>query len=206
MHPKQDPAPQFSPKRAYLLLYNAISSLLWLHILLTVLTTKTPASTYTTLEPWTRWTQTLAVAEILHSAAGLTRAPVFTTFTQVFGRCVQVWTINYAFPEVTAPSWAYPSMLLAWSVADTVRYLYFVVMLAGLSIPDVLRWLRYSLFFVLYPIGIGSEWWMMYNAASTTTNVLVAGIFYFFLALYVPGSPMMYKYMVKQRAKTLSRP
>jgi hypothetical protein len=75
MHPKQDPAPQFSPKRAYLLLYNAISSLLWLHILLTVLTTKTPASTYTTLEPWTRWTQTLAVAEILHSAAGKSHSP-----------------------------------------------------------------------------------------------------------------------------------
>lgn len=43
------------------------------------------------------------------------------------------------------------------------------------------------MFIVLYPIGIGSEWWLMYNATTVTTNWAVAGIFYFFLALYVPG-------------------
>ncbi|BAE56199.1 tyrosine phosphatase-like protein [Aspergillus flavus] len=202
MSPKQEP---LSPKRAYLLFYNAISTILWLRILLTVLTTHDPASTYTTLEPWTRWTQTLAIAEILHSAAGLTRSPVFTTFTQVFGRSVQVWAINYAFPAITAHSWAYPAMLLAWSAADTVRYSYFVVMLAGIPMPAVLKWLRYSLFFILYPIGISSEWWLMYHAANATSSLAVAGIFYFFLVLYVPGTPMMYKYMVKQRRKTLAR-
>ncbi|KAE8335207.1 hypothetical protein BDV24DRAFT_171520 [Aspergillus arachidicola] len=202
MSPKQEP---LSPKRAYLLFYNAISTILWLRILLAVLTTHDPASTYTTLEPWTRWTQTLAVAEILHSAAGLTRSPVFTTFTQVFGRSVQVWAINYAFPAITAHSWAYPAMLLAWSAADTVRYSYFVVMLAGIPMPAVLKWLRYSLFFILYPIGISSEWWLMYHAANATSSLGVAGIFYFFLVLYVPGTPMMYKYMVKQRRKTLAR-
>ncbi|KAB8273126.1 tyrosine phosphatase-like protein [Aspergillus minisclerotigenes] len=202
MSPKQEP---LSPKRAYLLFYNAISTILWLRILLTVLTTHDPASAYTTLEPWTRWTQTLAVAEILHSAAGLTRSPVFTTFTQVFGRSVQVWAINYAFPAITAHSWAYPAMLLAWSAADTVRYSYFVVMLAGIPMPAVLKWLRYSLFFILYPIGISSEWWLMYHAANATSSLVVAGIFYFFLVLYVPGTPMMYKYMVKQRRKTLAR-
>ncbi|KAB8203573.1 tyrosine phosphatase-like protein [Aspergillus parasiticus] len=202
MSPKQEP---LSPKRAYLLFYNAISTILWLRILLTVLTTHDPASTYTTLEPWTRWTQTLAVAEILHSAAGLTRSPVFTTFTQVFGRSVQVWAINYAFPAITAHSWAYPAMQLAWSAADTVRYSYFVVMLAGIPMPTVLKWLRYSLFFILYPIGISSEWWLMYHAANATSSLVVAGIFYFFLVLYVPGTPMMYKYMVKQRRKTLAR-
>ncbi|PIG88289.1 hypothetical protein AARAC_005941 [Aspergillus arachidicola] len=202
MSPKQEP---LSPKRAYLLFYNAISTILWLRILLAVLTTHDPASTYTTLEPWTRWTQTLAVAEILHSAAGLTRSPVFTTFTQVFGRSVQVWAINYAFPVITAHSWAYPAMLLAWSAADTVRYSYFVVMLAGIPMPAVLKWLRYSLFFILYPIGISSEWWLMYHAANATSSLVVAGIFYFFLVLYVPGTPMMYKYMVKQRRKTLAR-
>ncbi|KAE8162691.1 tyrosine phosphatase-like protein [Aspergillus tamarii] len=202
MAPKQEP---LSPKRAYLLFYNAISTILWFRILLTVLTTPDPASTYTTLEPWTRWTQTLAVAEILHSAAGITRSPVFTTFTQVFGRSVQVWAINYAFPAITAHSWAYPAMLLAWSAADTIRYSYFVVMLAGIPVPAALKWLRYSLFFVLYPVGISSEWWLMYHAANATSSLVVAGIFYFFLVLYVPGTPMMYKYMVKQRRKTLAR-
>ncbi|KAE8380010.1 tyrosine phosphatase-like protein [Aspergillus bertholletiae] len=179
-----------SLKRAYLLFYNAVSTILWLRILLCVLVLQDPASIYSTLEPWTR---------------GITRSPVFTTFTQVFGRSVQVWAINYAFPAVTAPSPAYGAMLLAWSAADTVRYLYFTVLLSGMTVPAALKWFRYSLFFVLYPIGITSECWLMYHAAVDTTSLIVKGIFWFFLVLYLPGTPMMYKYMVKQRRKTLAR-
>lgn len=40
---------------------------------------------------------------------------------------------------------------------------------------------------MLYPIGIGSEWWLMYKAASVTASPVVAGIYYFCLALYAPG-------------------
>jgi hypothetical protein len=46
---------------------------------------------------------------------------------------------------------------------------------------------RYSFFIVLYPVGIGSEWWLMYKAANATVNPMGAGVFYFCLALYVPG-------------------
>lgn len=156
---------------------------------------------------------------------------------------MQVWAINYGFPEVTASSAAYPAMLFAWSTADVTRYLYFSVLLAGNPVPRALKWLRcvfsityhlfnlsrvdplnprYSLFLVLYPIGIGSEWWLMYRATTVTTNLLISGILYFFLGLYAPGesltaqmipnamsneigSVMMYSYMVRQRRKTLSK-
>ncbi|KAL5364040.1 tyrosine phosphatase-like protein [Aspergillus floccosus] len=197
-----------STSKPYLLIYNALSALLWLRIFVSILSAPSTNTTtvYTTLEPWTRWTQTLAAAEILHAALGITRAPIFTTFTQVFARSVQVWAINYGFPGVTASSPAYPAMLFAWSVADVVRYSYFVVLLvAGGSMPALLKWLRYSLFAVLYPIGIGSEWWLMYRAAAVTESSVVAGVFYFCLALYAPGAVMMYSYMLKQRRKTLSQ-
>lgn len=46
---------------------------------------------------------------------------------------------------------------------------------------------RYSLFVILYPVGIGSEWWLMYNATKVTGNIAVLAVFYFFLGLYVPG-------------------
>ncbi|KAL2803372.1 tyrosine phosphatase-like protein [Aspergillus granulosus] len=190
--------------KVYLLFYNSVSALLWLRVLLAIVTSYSDPEIFTTVEPWTRWTQTLAVIEILHAATGITRAPVFTTFTQIFARSVQVWAINYSFPEVTASSPAYLAMLAAWSTADVVRYLYFAVLLTGAPVPRALKWLRYSLFLALYPIGIGSEWWLMYRATTVTTNLLVAGIFYFFLGLYAPGSVMMYRYMVKQRRKTLS--
>jgi very-long-chain (3R)-3-hydroxyacyl-CoA dehydratase len=225
--------------KVYLLIYNTTCAILWSRILLTTiltLTTSDIASVYTNLEPWTRLAQTLAVAEILHAATGkfiftsylksisnpenqitdrsgrvtgIVRSPVFTTFTQVFARSVQVWAINYAFPGVTAPSLAYPAMLLAWASADTIRYLYFAIMLANYPIPRALKFSRlvwskdcdqkllcyidgltssrYSLFTILYPVGISSEWWLMYRATTVTTNWAVASIFYFFLGLYVPG-------------------
>ncbi|KAL4778385.1 tyrosine phosphatase-like protein [Aspergillus varians] len=197
------PLSQSSTSKAYLPLYNAISALLWLRILLTLFTSHFSPSIYTTIEPQARWTQTLAVVEILHAATGITRSPVFTTFTQIFARSVQVWAIDYAFPVTTAKSPAYLAMLFAWSTADTVRYFYFAVLLTGSPVPRILKWLRYSLFIIFYPIGIAAEWWLMYRATTVTTNVLVVGIFYFFLGLYAPGSVMMFSYMLKQRRKTL---
>ncbi|OJJ99231.1 hypothetical protein ASPACDRAFT_43896 [Aspergillus aculeatus ATCC 16872] len=210
-----------SLKTSYLLIYNTINALLWTRILLTLLSSivllRSPEPLYTTLEPWTRWTQTLASLEILHSALGtvsssqplpqitlllpqskqptkrekgLTRSPIFTTFTQIFARSVQVWAINYAFPEATTTTVAvYPAMLLAWSLADAIRYTYFAVLsVAGSSaVPAWLRWLRYSLFLGLYPIGIASEWWLMFRATLVTDSVAVKGIFVFFLGLYAPG-------------------
>ena len=46
---------------------------------------------------------------------------------------------------------------------------------------------RYSLFLVLYPVGIGSEWWLMFQATTAATHWAVLGLYYFFLGLYVPG-------------------
>lgn len=78
----------------------------------------------------------------LTDPTGIVRSPVLTTFTQVFARSVQVWAINYAFPGVTESSVAYAAMLLAWATADTIRYLYFAIMLADCPIPGVLKWAR----------------------------------------------------------------
>lgn len=70
-------ASQSPAARVYLLLYNSINALLWLRILITVLRTYSQnldvislPALYTVLEPQVRWTQTLAVAEILHAAIG----------------------------------------------------------------------------------------------------------------------------------------
>ncbi|RDH34536.1 tyrosine phosphatase-like protein [Aspergillus welwitschiae] len=196
-----------SPLRTiYLVTYNSINALLWLYIFSSIVVSpfQSPQTTYATLEPWTRWTQTIAILEILHASLGLTRSPIFTTFTQIFARSVQVWAINYAYPETTSPSPAYKYMLLAWSFADAIRYSYFAVLSAGAPVPSLLRWLRYSLFLILYPVGIGSEWWLMFQALRVTNSIPVQALFIFFLFLYGPGSPMMYSYMVKQRKKTLA--
>jgi very-long-chain (3R)-3-hydroxyacyl-CoA dehydratase len=114
-----------------------------------------------------------------------------------------VW---YSFPESTATSHAYLTLLLAWSVADTIRYLYLALNLHGKA-PKGLVWLRYvkcggeieflniahhcryTMFYPLYPIGIGAEWWLLYRAIAPGTRIspAIPSIFYFCLILYIPG-------------------
>lgn len=45
------------------------------------------------------------------------------------------------------------------------------------------------MFYVLYPLGIGAEWWLFYLAVEPGREVSgwVPPVFYFLLALYVPG-------------------
>jgi very-long-chain (3R)-3-hydroxyacyl-CoA dehydratase len=45
------------------------------------------------------------------------------------------------------------------------------------------------MFYPLYPIGIGAEWWLLYRAIEPAgkVNGVIPPIFYFCLMLYIPG-------------------
>lgn len=136
---------------------------------------------------------------------GLIKSPVSTTALQVVTRVIQVWMVWYSFPSSTAASHAYFVLLLAWSVADTIRYLYLALNMHGKA-PRGMVWLRYmapwknmvqwliercryTMFYPLYPIGIGAEWWLLYRAIKPGQEVswIIPPIFYLCLILYVPG-------------------
>lgn len=66
--------------RLYLLIYNTACAILWARILLTTISTLITSdisTVYTNLEPWTRYAQTIAVAEILHAATGKINLPSY---------------------------------------------------------------------------------------------------------------------------------
>lgn len=201
-----------APKRAYLVAYNGVSALLWSVVLgrtLAVLAgnglDKGPALVYPAVGEWTKWTQTLAALEVVHSLLGIVRAPLFTTLMQVSSRFALVWGAVHTYPLIAA-SPAYSSMLLAWSVTEVVRYLFFALSLGLRAEPSPLRWMRYSGFFVLYPVGISSELWELLTAAraasaeGATVKLVVAVAT---MATYLPGAPMLYGHMIKQRRKVL---
>jgi hypothetical protein len=121
--------------------------------------------------------------------SGIVRAPLFTTLMQVASRILLIWGIVYPFPNTVAFSPVYSSMLIAWSVTEVIRYSYFAINLSTGSVPALWLWLRYNTFFVLYPLGISSECWLVWKAASGPakeyTGVregLVA-----ILLIYIPG-------------------
>lgn len=50
----------------------------------------------------TKWTQTLAVLEVVHAALGWVRSPVLTTASQVASRVYTVWGVVEAVPKVSS--------------------------------------------------------------------------------------------------------
>jgi hypothetical protein len=122
------------------------------------------------------------------TSTGIVRAPVFTTAMQVASRVILVWGIVNEFPAETSTSVAYSTMLLAWSATEVVRYSYFVFFLNG-AVPGVLQWLRYNGFFLLYPMGIGSEMWLVYKSVKPAgkRDERLPWLLWGVLGLYVPG-------------------
>lgn len=52
-------------------------------------------------------------------------------------------------------------MVFAWSLTEVIRYTFYAASLLGKE-PYPLLWLRYTTFFILYPVGAGSEAFVNY--------------------------------------------
>ena len=204
-----------STKTQYLVLYNLLSLVLWGNILFRLALAfflapsasndptqgKYPFLAVAHLATFdlVRWTQSLAVLEIIHALVGLVRTSPFTTAMQVASRLLLVWGVLEPFGkgllvegsstllqksqnlglgglpglgqavgllaqigakagntigafgggkelgEVQQNQAAYVGMLLAWSVTECIRYLYFIFYASSDSgkAPAPLTWLRY---------------------------------------------------------------
>ena len=200
------------PQWAYLIGYNAISALLWTFVLgRTAAVALSSGLSEVYLFPSVRimvlLTQSLAVLDIFHSTIGTTRpyrlfealsltdlpglvnAPILTSFVQVAGRSTVLWLVieNY---QSSGLSPFYGLMVLAWSAADAIRYLYFATRLVGGHQYSNLTWLRYSAFYILYPVGIASEVGVVYETISEAWRLGYSSHAWAYIAaalLYIPG-------------------
>ncbi|PSS05243.1 tyrosine phosphatase-like protein [Coniella lustricola] len=200
------------PEWAYLIGYNTVSALLWLSISTwTALTAAVDGldQVYASLRVVVLFTQTLAALEIVHAAIGLVHAPVLTTFVQVAGRLTVLWIVIEAYPAATQQPYCifYASMVLCWGLADVIRYLYFATRLVGGHQYRRLIWLRYSAFYVLYPIGIASEVGVVAQAVKEAWQWGNHGHAWAYMAaatLYLPAAPTLFNHMRRQRRKVLA--
>jgi len=171
-------------------------------------------TTYAVCGPATTVVQSFAVFEILHSLAGLVKSPIGTTSAQVFSRLFLVWGITERFGS-TRTNPLYASMVFAWSLAEVVRYSFYAASLMD-STPFFLLYLRYTLFYVLYPVGASSEAFLIYASLPAsglwkfTPENLMHGNWkwpdYLKALMFViwwPGLYILVTYMIKQRAKML---
>lgn len=82
----------------------------------------------------------------------------------------------------------YTTMTIAWSITEIIRYAFYFFALLG-STPQILIWMRYTFFYVLYPLGAGSEMVLLYKslpwAKNFSTLLYVWDVL--LLAIYPPG-------------------
>ena len=163
--------------------------------------------------------QLLAITEVLHAILGIVRTSPITTFIQVFGR-LQVLLIHHNIVPEARDSFGNVPMVLAWSAVEIVRYLFLAMNVIGLA-PYPLLWLRYSLFYILYPIGVYGEMKVIYDSLDRIEsekfltlelpnqwNIGFSFATYlrvFLYVLYIPGLYNQYTYMMKQRRVVLAR-
>ncbi|KAG9307760.1 hypothetical protein G9A89_023325 [Geosiphon pyriformis] len=192
----------------YLILYNVLSWVGWSYVLWNTISNLVHTKgdfrkSYDQVGWILTWVQTTALLEVLHVGFGLVKSPLATTGIQVASRLLLVWGILNLFPEERT-HWAFTTMTIAWSITEFVRYAYYGFSLIGVQ-PALLLWARYTFFFLLYPVGAGSESLLIYqslpyakkyNYVYYLTEILV-------LIIYAPGFYTMYTHMISQRRKYL---
>lgn len=198
---------------APLALYNLLSASAWGYILYNVITVYPilgqPAFFEQTKDVVTI-IQCGALIEIFNSLLGIVRSPLITTAAQVASRLLVVVGIFQYLPEASgAHSFAYITLLSAWSITEIVRYMfYFFALTTEAGAPKFLVFLRYNMFLVLYPTGVASELYIIYSSLSvaevkyslTVKYALIASIL-----TYLPGLPMLFSHMLIQRKKVMKQ-
>jgi len=202
----------------YLFLYNTLLTVGWAYVFfLSVQNYSDLGGLWRKVEFPLKIFQTAAILEIVHAILGFVSSNVVLTFFQVFSRVFVLWGIL----ELSPPSqtcFGVPLLLFAWGVTEIIRYGYYALNLVGLA--SIIQWFRYTLFIVLYPIGITGELACIYFALSYVkqNGILTAKMpnalnftfdYQYFLVgtmlSYIPIFPQLYFHMFAQRKKILGK-
>lgn len=210
--------------RLYLVAFNGLSGALWAAVFVAVihelaavfLTGLSSAAFYPTHRGTVMVAQGLAFMEVLHSAAGVVSSPTTTVLIQVGSRFLVLYGVVEQVPELQEHV-VFLLFLFAWSLAEVPHYLYYTLTMMDRA-TYFLLFMRYSLFLVLYPMGISAELfciysgihffkltkqWSIYMPNRVNFELIFYQILQAVIVLYMVGSPYMYCHMWRQRQKYL---
>uniref|UniRef100_F6PRX6 Very-long-chain (3R)-3-hydroxyacyl-CoA dehydratase n=1 Tax=Monodelphis domestica TaxID=13616 RepID=F6PRX6_MONDO len=208
---------------AYLVIYNVVMTAGWLVIAVGLvrayLAKGSYHSLYFSIEKPLKFFQTGALLEILHCAIGIVPSSVVLTSFQVMSRVFLIWAVTHSVKEVQSED-SVLLFVIAWTVTEIIRYSFYTFSLLN-HLPYIIKWARYTLFIVLYPMGVSGELLTIYAALPFVRQANLYSIslpnkynfsfdYYAFLILimisYIPLFPQLYLHMIHQRRKVLSHP
>jgi len=221
----------------YLIIYNAMQFFGWTYIaysliphLVYLYETHTPSlNLYQDIAQLLKYYQVSAYLEVAHSILGLVKSCPFTTMMQVTSRVFIIYGVcdNSKIVQELLPL---TIMILAWDFTEIIRYAYYVSNKVPEFKSSLLRWLRYSTFIIMYPIGVSCEYyclwmsmpeiaekinwfWSLDLVSSNKTAVKDPENLNHFkitiarscvLALYIYGFHKLYRHMWEQRRTALA--
>eukprot|EP01129_Flabellula_baltica_P005227 TRINITY_DN1874_c2_g1_i1.p1 TRINITY_DN1874_c2_g1~~TRINITY_DN1874_c2_g1_i1.p1 ORF type:complete len:216 (-),score=34.71 TRINITY_DN1874_c2_g1_i1:56-703(-) len=209
-------------KKAYLIAYNGAQVVGWSYVVflmvMNLLNSEDPIPTmYDVCGPFLTLFQNAALMEVIHAFTGVVPSNPMTALTQIASRILVVYLANATTDS--SHSIFYTIILTAWGVTEIIRYSFYTLNELG-GVPYPLLWLRYSTFYILYPLGVIGEMGIVYTSLNhfTTTQALSIAMpnvfnfafnFAYFLAIllpiYPPGLLFMMNHMRHQRKKQLGK-
>lgn len=203
--------------RFYLINYNLCSLVLWLKfahslVMASIKTGASPRSIFDATALSLAQTQSVAVLEVLNSLFGVVKSAPLTNAIQVGSRLLVAWWAAYRMNGGSSSPRGYLLLAGAWTVCEVFRYSFYLNDLicrsskknkACLILSKTLLWARYSLFYILYPMGTIGEMSLLWNASKDVTEPLQKYAIFALLVLYPFGFLKMYSHMMKLRGKAL---
>ncbi|XP_041669869.1 very-long-chain (3R)-3-hydroxyacyl-CoA dehydratase 1 isoform X3 [Cheilinus undulatus] len=160
--------------------------------------------------------QLLNVVLSLCCAAGIVRTSVIVTGVQVCSRIFMVWFITNSIRPIQNEE-SVILFLVVWTMTEITRYSYYTFNLLH-HLPYFIKWARYNLFIVLYPLGVIGELMTIYAAlpfvrrsgmySMRLPNIYNVSFDYYYCLIivmlsYIPLFPQLYFHMLRQRRRVL---
>ncbi|XP_063777604.1 very-long-chain (3R)-3-hydroxyacyl-CoA dehydratase 1 isoform X2 [Pseudophryne corroboree] len=205
---------------AWLTFYNIAMTAGWLVLTIAMcrfyMEKRTHKGLYKTIQKTLKFFQTFALLELVHCALGLVRTSVLVTGVQVSSRIFMVWFITNSIKQIQNEQ-SVLLFLVVWTITEITRYSYYTFNLLN-HLPYFIKWARYNLFIVLYPVGVAGELLTIYAALPYVRKTGMYSLrlpnkynvsfdyYYFLIAVmcsYIPLFPQLYFHMLRQRRKVL---
>ncbi|XP_055893528.1 very-long-chain (3R)-3-hydroxyacyl-CoA dehydratase 3-like isoform X2 [Biomphalaria glabrata] len=219
-----DPMDIPSPKLTYLFTYNLIQFVGYAYVFVSLLyhhfksdeTAKQAA--FEEVGTQMMFCQALSCMEIVHTIFKLVHSQVLITIFQVTGRNFILFMLILQEPrlQISPLCWY---LFLTWSCIEIIRYPFYMMQLVNFELK-FLTWLRYSVWIILYPLGILIEATIVFQSITyfsetgffsiaLPNSVNFAFYFPYFLIVYLVamcfGSNNNLKYLYIQRQKQLGK-
>ena len=152
--------------------------------------------------------QLLSLLEIFHAYKKWNNSSPLLCFVQIAARLFILFftylliflTIFKKIPFFYEVVYA---MLLAWFIAEIIRYAYYVSDMFNVQ-GKLITWLRYSAFIICYPVGVVSEFFVMYTVFKYDDLLSIKILMVVVALIYLYFFPKLYLHLVKQRKLKLN--